>query len=166
MKSTFCIDTTRIYAAGFSNGGGFVGTLACSAEHGKHFAAFGAVEGAFYTDATPDANCQPARTPLPILEVHSSRDGLVYYQGGEGRGGPLPAIPDWLDWWAERNGCGENMTSHIGEYSQHIKWDCDGDNDVLQHYKTDVEGHYWQYFDSGFETTSVLMDYFRGHTLK
>jgi hypothetical protein len=58
------------------------------------------------------------------------------------------------------------MTRHIGEYSQHLKWDCEGNDEILQHYRTDVEGHHWQYFDSGFNTTAVLMNFFAEHVLE
>lgn len=79
LRADFCVDDTRIYAAGKSNGGGFTGTLACSPEHGKNFAAIAACSGAFYTDVVedPDDNCDPSRSPFPILEFHGSIDGTV-----------------------------------------------------------------------------------------
>lgn len=30
-----------------------------------------------------------------MLEIHGGSDKTVYYEGGEGEGGYLPAIPDW-----------------------------------------------------------------------
>lgn len=79
LRADFCVDDTRIYAAGKSNGGGFTGTLACSAEAGKNFAAIAACAGAFYTDVVEDANdkCEPSRSPFPILEFHGSIDKTV-----------------------------------------------------------------------------------------
>ena len=93
LKSKYSIDSNRIYAAGMSNGGGFVDTIACS-ELGSQFAAFASVAGSFYTSV--DGNdCFPARFPLPFLEIHGGLDKGVHYDGGMGYGGPLPPIPVW-----------------------------------------------------------------------
>jgi poly(3-hydroxybutyrate) depolymerase len=79
-----------------SNGGGFVGTLACSAVGGE-FAAFAPASGSFYTDnsGVNDDGCTPERSPLPILEIHGGADGSVNYLGGVGEGGIEPSIPQW-----------------------------------------------------------------------
>jgi hypothetical protein len=78
-----------------SNGGGFVGTLACSAVGGE-FAALAPVAGAFYTDTNgPENGCAPGRKPLPILEFHGGADKTVLYAGGKGEGGIEPPITDW-----------------------------------------------------------------------
>lgn len=163
VESKYCIDKTRVYAAGFSNGGGFVGTLACSADHGRQFAAFAAVEGSFYTDASAKSKCEPARVPLPILEIHSSEDPVIPYEGGEGRGGQLPAIPDWLDWWAKRNDCGSNKTTKVGESTDHLTWDCGGLESSLQHYKTSAPGHYWQDDEMDIDVSSVILKFLSSH---
>lgn len=93
VRSNFCVDDSRIYATGMSNGAGFVGTLACSAVGGQ-FAAFAPVAGSFYTDVN-GTGCSPARKPLPMLEIHGQADTTVPYNGGQGEGGLLPAIPTW-----------------------------------------------------------------------
>ncbi|OKL60192.1 hypothetical protein UA08_04925 [Talaromyces atroroseus] len=94
IKSRYSnIDDNRIYAAGMSNGGGFVGTLACS-EVGAQFAGFASVASSFYTDVE-SVDCSPARLPLPMLEIHGGSDKVVPYAGGMGHGGPLPPIPEW-----------------------------------------------------------------------
>jgi len=96
VRSAFCVDDSRVYATGMSNGGGFVGTLACDTVVGGQFAAFAAGSGSFYTDVNgPDNGCKPARSPLPILEIHGGADKSVNYTGGQGEGGVEPSIPDW-----------------------------------------------------------------------
>jgi poly(3-hydroxybutyrate) depolymerase len=78
-----------------SNGGGFVNTIACSAVGGQ-FAAFAPASGSFYTDLNgPNNGCSPARSPLPMLEIHGGNDKTVAYNGGPGEGGVEPSIPDW-----------------------------------------------------------------------
>lgn len=78
-----------------SNGGGFIGTLACDAVGSTLFRAVAAHSGAFYTDLNgPSNGCAPAKQ-LPLLEIHGSVDKTVHYDGGKGDGGPLPPIADW-----------------------------------------------------------------------
>lgn len=78
-----------------SNGGGFVNTIACS-DVGGEFAAFAPASGSYYTDNSGvDDGCKPARSPLPLLEIHGGSDDSVHYSGGVGEGGVEPAIPDW-----------------------------------------------------------------------
>ena len=85
IRSNFCVDSARIYATGLSNGGGFVGTLACNDSVGGEFAAFAPVAGAFYTDATgPQDGCKPARSVTPVMEFHGGADADVFYEGGPG----------------------------------------------------------------------------------
>ncbi|QKX63789.1 uncharacterized protein TRUGW13939_10960 [Talaromyces rugulosus] len=122
LRTQFCIDSSRIYAVGKSNGGGFVGTLACSPGHGDDFAAFAACSGAFYTDVVEDEDdgCSPARSPLPIMEFHGSNDGTIPYQPtDDGSGGPLPQIPDWLAAWGQRNGCPSDYKPQVSTLQGH-----------------------------------------------
>jgi len=79
-----------------SNGGGFIGTLACNPIGGTLFTAFASHSGAFYTDINgPNNECNPTSTPIPILEIHGGVDKTVHYDGGQGDGGLEPPIPDW-----------------------------------------------------------------------
>ncbi|KAF2117165.1 carbohydrate esterase family 1 protein [Lophiotrema nucula] len=140
IESIACVDDKRIYATGISNGGGFVSTIACSPV-GDLFAAFAAGSGSFYTDLS---GCTPARTPLPFLEFHGGNDKTVFYAGGQGEGGPLPSIPDWLGAWATRDGCADRTEEALANGDvHHISWTCNGVPGLLQHYKVDDMGHCW-----------------------
>jgi poly(3-hydroxybutyrate) depolymerase len=78
-----------------SNGGGFIGTLACDPVGSTLFKAVAAHSGAFYTDVNgPSNGCSPAKA-IPMLEIHGAADKTVKYEGGQGDGGPQPAIADW-----------------------------------------------------------------------
>jgi poly(3-hydroxybutyrate) depolymerase len=95
LHTNFSVDSKRIYATGLSNGGGFVGVIACS-DVSAHFAALAPVAGAYYTDINgPNNGCAPARSPLPLMEIHGGSDKTVNYTGGAGEGGQLPSITDW-----------------------------------------------------------------------
>ena len=111
VKSKFCVDEQKIFGVGFvctrflmrtpadafsmSNGGGFIGTLACDALGSTLFAAVASHSGAFYTDVNgPADGCAPSKV-LPILEIHGAADKTVKYDGGKGDGGPEPSISNW-----------------------------------------------------------------------
>ncbi|KAI8940809.1 hypothetical protein NX059_002072 [Plenodomus lindquistii] len=84
LQSTFCIDPSRIYANGKSNGGGFTGLLACDPEVTKYIAAFAPVSGASYLDSSTSQlpACSPSRSPIPILELHGWVDKTIPYLSG------------------------------------------------------------------------------------
>lgn len=69
-----CIDTSRIYAMGLSNGAMMTSRLACSMA--DRFAAFAPVAG-----LTMYGDCDPAR-PVPILTFHGTADPILLFNGG------------------------------------------------------------------------------------
>ena len=95
------IDPARIYANGFSNGGGLSYVLSCQLS--QRIAAFGSVAGAYLL---PWNDCQPAR-PVPAILFHGTADPIVPYQGGPSRYFNLafPSIPAWVAALAQRIGC-------------------------------------------------------------
>lgn len=96
IRTDFSVDNNRVYAVGYSNGGGFVDTIACNATVGGEFAAFAPISGAYYTNNDENyESCDPGRALTPVLEIHGDKDQTVRYEGGIGQGGPLPSVPDW-----------------------------------------------------------------------
>jgi poly(3-hydroxybutyrate) depolymerase len=188
LKSTLCIDETRIYAAGKSNGGGFTNLLACNATLSANFAAFAAVSGAFYdTDATIGP-CDPGRQSTPFLEFHGLNDTTVPYLG---KTGTTPArseypIPVFMQAWAERNGCPADSppSRTIPLYDGLVlkeEWDCGGESRVVEHYRENDLGHIWPSTEPNddcftmphqcpdghyvFNATAVIFDFFGRWTL-
>ncbi|CAN8100561.1 unnamed protein product [Discula destructiva] len=128
LESQYCIDQNRLFATGKSQGGGFVGVLACDEHLSKRISAFAPVSGAFYIanttgdtcdpesipynpDISPAKNCTPGRTSIPMLEFHGLNDSTINYNGGVRRKACLPTIPHWIQTWAERDGLGSTNTS-------------------------------------------------------
>ena len=97
LETDLCVDTSRVYATGKSNGAGFVGILACERSH--RITGVAPIAGAFYATGHPE--CSPSR-PVPVVEMHGTADATIPYDGERSRG--LPSIPDWTAAWAERNG--------------------------------------------------------------
>jgi polyhydroxybutyrate depolymerase len=90
LEERLCVDSARIYAAGFSNGGMLTLRLAC--EMADRFAAFAVVSGQLLAPS-----CDPAR-PVSIFHVHGTADLVVPYMGP-------PPIPQMIAAWAVRDGC-------------------------------------------------------------
>ncbi|KAI1323708.1 carbohydrate esterase family 1 protein [Xylariaceae sp. FL0255] len=143
IQANYCIDTTRVYAAGHSNGGGFIDTLACSPGHGN-------------------GNCTLARSPLPVLESHGGANTTIPYTSGNGRGGPLPAIPKWLSRWATRDDCTSSTVTDLPNSVHHTVWTCKGTSGLLQHYKIDTHGHDWPVAGSEIDISPVIISFLSG----
>ncbi|CAF0900129.1 unnamed protein product [Adineta ricciae] len=112
LEGMFCVDSSRIYAAGKSNGGGFVNLLACTPSIASKIAAFATVSAAFYT-TTFNGNC-PTNRAIPILDFHGTADKVARYSGGPSHGGTLVAVETFRQGWASRNGCqGKPAISHL-----------------------------------------------------
>lgn len=108
------------------------------------------------------------------MEFHGSADTTIPYDGGEGSGGPLPAIPAWLNNWAGRNGCaggeGETMTFEYDNAVNHTTWSCNGVDGVVDGYWIQGMGHDWpstSYNDDNqgdttvLDATPLILDFFR-----
>ncbi|KAG5914800.1 hypothetical protein E4U42_000297 [Claviceps africana] len=144
LQDQFCVDESRVYATGHSNGAGFCDVLACSAQAGPRFAAFAPISGAFYTAYHSDDECHAASVPLPMLEVHGTGDMQIPYEGRKAGGhGPLLSIPAWVAAWARRNGCDAPETSDSGHGIHDSRYQCRGVADALEHIKVDGMGHAW-----------------------
>ncbi len=97
VRGAACIDGSRVFATGVSNGGGMAARLGCGVT-----APFrGVAPVAPGLKAVPPC---PAGGPVGILEIHGLADRVVPYAGtGPHRAG---AVAKWLDNWRLRNWCG------------------------------------------------------------
>jgi polyhydroxybutyrate depolymerase len=105
VQTTACIDPKRIYAVGFSMGGGMAYHLACHAA--DIFAAI--APAAFDLFKENVAGCIPAR-PISVIAFRGNADGLVPYGGGPSA--VVPGMPvnmlgakGTFQKWAELNQC-------------------------------------------------------------
>jgi len=87
ISAEYCVNPSRIYATGMSNGAFMSYRLAC--ELSNRIAAIGPVAGVSVADP-----CLPSR-PVPVISFNGTGDLLVWYDGGiyESVPGPLPAGP-------------------------------------------------------------------------
>ena len=179
------MDSSRVYATGMSNGGGFVGALACNKNLSGRIAAFAPVSGAFYEklhSTTPLVGpCEPNtyRSSIPILELHGQDDNTIKYNGQRDRdGATIPAIPSWLEGWAVRNGCANSTKGYVesihdGRVNK-TSWSCNAHQDVVTGYEIADWAHWWPTTERSeksknhatiLNATTLIMDFFGKHLL-
>jgi polyhydroxybutyrate depolymerase len=78
VEASQCIDTSRVYASGFSDGAFMVSSVACTMS--GRFAAIAAVSGLQLPKPCPTTR------RVPILAFHGTADPILFFNGGLGTG--------------------------------------------------------------------------------
>ena len=103
LRAKYNIDPDRIYANGFSNGGGLSLILSCQLS--EQIAAVGMVSGAYFYSWEA---CHPSHN-VSLIIFHGTEDPIVPYQGGLSKvhGINFPNIPKFVDEVSKVKGCDE-----------------------------------------------------------
>jgi polyhydroxybutyrate depolymerase len=134
LTATACADPARVGITGVSNGGGMSALMACRAA--DVLAAAAPVAGGYKT--LPD--CEPTR-PLPVLEIHGLRDGVVPYAGEKNTG--AGNVGDYLNDWRARDHCSPGARrSQPAHNVQELRWTC-ADGRVVAHDRVVDGQHGW-----------------------
>lgn len=131
---------------------------------------------AIYTEADPNHECHPARSPMPILDLHGTDDERVNYNGDISHGADLPNIRKVLRTWAIRNSCDadpipvvDRLESNKVYYTQ---YDCAGHASSVVGYNVTGQGHVWistQYNEDNkgdtapIDASTIMMAFFRAN---
>jgi polyhydroxybutyrate depolymerase len=161
LEAEQCIDLSRVYATGLSNGAFMSSVLACTMA--DRFAAVAPVAGLIRPDG-----CDPSR-PVPVLAFHGTADPILLFNGGvgdrlgnilpgDGDGAsapeteepPLPeadlhgdGYPKAAQEWATGNGCtGEPEDEDVSDTVIERTWDCPPDG-VVEFLILEGGGHTW-----------------------
>ncbi|KAL3419852.1 hypothetical protein PVAG01_08350 [Phlyctema vagabunda] len=184
LEKLYCIDRSRIWAVGKSDGGGFTNQLACNATLSRRIAAFAAVSGAFYVDTKScDADtvvlpCSPGRAKIPMLEIHGGDDTTISYQGGERRDQCLPSIPHFIQDWALLNDLPlESAATHLTSDTIMYSFGTGFNLGLLTHIFDGSIGHDWPstianadntqlgHSPASYNATPLIMDFFKNYTV-
>ncbi|MEC8244783.1 MAG: PHB depolymerase family esterase [Verrucomicrobiota bacterium] len=158
ISSSYQVDSTRIYACGYSNGGMMSYFLGGSMS--EKIAAIGSVSGSML-EGNPDPT-----NPVPMINFHGTADYVLTYSGGDGS----TSTTDTLSYWATRNGASTtpvitNMDSGNLSVQKSVYSDSNG-TVWVEHYKVINGGHVWFDFDlNGSDTNQLLWDFFEKHDL-
>lgn len=139
LAATLCIDETRIYAAGMSNGAAMTTFLACGLP--DRIAVIAAVAATAGPRACPDS------VAVPIISFRGTEDACVPYDGGTSSCGlmlPVAAAEEAIRLWSEHNGC--DVTPRVEQVSPNVRRtayeSCAGDAAAVL-YTIEGGGHTW-----------------------
>ncbi|HEY3993663.1 MAG TPA: PHB depolymerase family esterase [Ktedonobacteraceae bacterium] len=163
LQRTLCVDAHRIYATGFSNGGGMADYLACALA--RRIAAVAPISA---TLAPHPGGCHPGR-PVPLLSFHGTADPELPYQGGPPSAiipWPVAAVPTWLQDWATRNGCTRGPTVILRQPNvTGEQWTgCQGKATVI-HYRIEHGNHALPPSIGGVSAMEVIWHFFQEYRL-
>lgn len=182
VEADLCVDRTRIYAMGLSNGGAFAATLGCRLS--ERIAAVAPVAA---VHLLPDCDGRP----MPILITHGTADPVVPFAEADvgprtlelirglilGTGGndaqlrmiaavTATSVNSWVESWAQRNGCGP-ATLEVADEGTDVEITtyegCRADGDVVLQAVLEG-GHDWP-SSPGFDATAHALDFFWRHPL-
>jgi polyhydroxybutyrate depolymerase len=102
LKTTWKIDSRKVYATGYSNGAIFVQYLA--AERSSRIAAIAPVCGPMALDSFQSFRPQH---PVSVLEIHGTNDPVVPYTGGAiaHEKGRVLSVDQCISVWVDHDGC-------------------------------------------------------------
>jgi poly(3-hydroxybutyrate) depolymerase len=190
ISRTICIDTTRIYASGKSNGASFsVDILAGDPTASKQIAAFAGASAANFQFGQTQSSCKPNTVPIaispgrksiPILEIHGSADNIIPYAGGWANGGGtisdcLPSVPHFMTNWATTDGLSssyQQSTLANGQVTYYRWGQSTNQLGLVQHYDVSGMGHVWPSTKGNAEAgpqpidaSSIILAFFDQYTL-
>ncbi|HEV7571173.1 MAG TPA: PHB depolymerase family esterase [Thermoanaerobaculia bacterium] len=176
LKASYNIDPERIYANGFSNGGGMAFVLSCTLS--DRIAAVGMVGAAqtlpwdWYTDPRP----------VPMISFHGTADPFAPYNGGISPIAPdalrFPDVAAWAAKWAARNRCASTpIESRFASGVTRREYTGCADRSTVMLFSVNGAGHQWfggesfpEWFvgpaSSGVDATSEMWAFFRAHPLR
>lgn len=138
------VDTSRVYLAGYSQGGSLAYLYACTSARPP--AGIVVAASLIYRGVWED--CRPA-APFPVAVVHGTDDLLAYYLG-YGDEEPLVSVPETVEMWREEMGCDAEPVRReypdtAGDYTTITSFlftGCTSGGSVL-HYRVNEGGHTW-----------------------
>ena len=156
VEGEYSIDRTRIFAAGFSNGGGFAAFVGC--QRPQEFSGVATVAGAFYQRVS--SGC--SSIPMKHVDFHGTADPIISYDGGERHETVYNSTPEMLEEAAARNHCaGRREDVALSPTVTKLSWDdCDA---ALSHYRIVGGPHVWPGGTS--DNTGLVSDEFAARTL-
>ena len=153
LLNDYVIDSEKIYACGYSNGG--MMSFGLANHKSNLIAAAASVSGTMLeTDNTPDH-------PMPVLMIHGTSDGVIPYAGNN----EYASVESTLAFWRNFNSTDSVPYSNsitTGGNSIEYEYYSNGNNGVsVEHYKINQGGHEW--FDlnyNGQNTGQLIWEFF------
>ena len=157
VSTNYKVDTSRVYATGYSNGAGMSYALACQLS--SKIAAVAPISGLMPIDAT-DYPCAPTH-PTSMLIINGTADAARPYAGIDGY---LLSVDEALSFWTEHNGLDDppRSTTFNGSNLTIERYDYIGGENGAEvvHYKVNQGGHVWfDFSDGGVEHNQIIWNF-------
>jgi polyhydroxybutyrate depolymerase len=105
IESRYTVDTQRVYLVGHSNGAFMTFRMAC--DHADQVTAIATLNGAMWQDVS---RCHPS-TAVSILDVRSTADQTILYNGGRRDNSPYPSATTTNNDWLSFDHCAATATN-------------------------------------------------------
>jgi polyhydroxybutyrate depolymerase len=162
LEADYCIDAGRVYATGFSAGGGFVHRLGC--ELPNRFAAVAPVHGFLHIGF----GCAPSGDTATMI-VWGSQDRIMPEDGALSSDGYwYTAVDDVMEDWAVALGCDAIATSYPTVSDGTRNWGCTERDNCTS--GTEVvscswrAGHWWPKNRKGKFGLEAIWEFFSKHS--
>lgn len=133
VSGQYCVDSSRIFAVGMSNGGGFAVLASCRL--GGTIKAVASVAGAYYT------TCADSAKPASLLAIHGTADKQVPFLGSKVR--RLPSVRIWADEQAQSRQCESIPRQKVSDSTTRYRWIGCTNNSSLELLVINGAGHGW-----------------------
>ena len=169
LESELCIDTSRVYAVGMSNGAAITTFVACALP--EKIAAIGAVA------ATAGPRACGTDAPIPVITFRATEDQCVPYDGGTSACGmqlPVIAAEEAVRLWAEHNTC--SLEPEVTQLTEHVRVTAYGScaaGAEVRLYTTEGDGHTWPgainvprlgHVTDEIDATQIMWEFLKLHT--
>jgi polyhydroxybutyrate depolymerase len=137
LEDQLCIDTSRVYSTGMSNGAFFSSLLGCVMD--DRIAAIAPVAGVSWAER----DTLECGRPMPIIAFHGMADGTVPFEQGLIFGAiPYAGAEANVDGWAGHNGCEpESNWSQLTEHVYRVTYEgCESPAELIA---VEGGGHTW-----------------------
>ena len=151
------VDSSRIYATGYSLGSMFTYEIAC--QMSDRFASIASFAG---TMPITHGQCEPQRY-APILHIHGDDDWIISYSDtwtwkAWDEVGPMRNISDLIDFWQSKYACQSQNQTDFPSATHFIYNDCNQEARV-EHYRLHGTGHKWPSTINGVSTHRVIWEF-------
>ena len=131
LERGLAVDSTRVYATGYSDGGTLSMLLACSLP--DRIAAIGTVSGTLFD---PLPSCDIPR-PVPVVVIHGTGDTHIPYAGQRGLRASVRAqhamlsAPEVTQFWVQHDDCAQPPQSSKSGRVLRLRYDCADSSSVI-----------------------------------
>ena len=157
------VDTSRVYAVGYSLGSMFAYELACHMS--ESFAAIASFAGTMPVNVK---SCDQARN-VPIMHVHGVEDEIIAYGNtwewkAWASVGAMRDIPSLIGYWSEKYDC-QSKAETSGEAATHFAYSDCAQNARVEHYRLERGTHVWPETLFGQPTSEAMWSFLNRYTL-